>query len=139
MKASVQRTVSNSQTGRQPQSRTVKKTANATYTNGRLVHENSTYEDKNENDYAINSLKQQQRELEMMMNNHNIDDSLDDEEMPNVGIDEIDESREYSPSPNENDYYVDKRNVSNGNYARNHDVISSPESTPTKTVSIFSR
>lgn len=126
VKASVQRSVSHSQTGKPLKSRTIKQTSNAIYTNGKLVEQNNTYEQRNddENDHAINMLKQQQKELEMMMNNHNInDDTLDDEELPEVDIDEIDEG-------NENNY---RGQILNNDIARQN---GSNENTPTVKVHI---
>lgn len=72
-----------------------------------------------------------------MMNNHNLRDNLqlDNEEMPNMGIDEIDEGRNHSYSPNENEYYIEKKRVSNTNgNSRHYEDVSSAGSTPTRTI-----
>lgn len=75
-----------------------------------------------------------------MMNSHNLKDhlELDHEEMPNLGIDEIDDGRDCSYSPNENEYYTEKKRVSNTNGNTNensrHENNSSAGSTPTRTI-----
>lgn len=75
-KATVQRSITQSKNGKPPVTHSVKQTANAHFINGRLEDGNIDYEIRSNqtNADALHELRNQEKELEIMIKNYRIDD-----------------------------------------------------------------
>lgn len=52
---------------------------------------NENYEEQRHYDDKTNDVQAKDNDIVSLMNSHNLSDNIDDEEMPNVGLDEVDE------------------------------------------------
>lgn len=89
--------------------------------NGDETYEEHRFEDDNSNVYNSNS----HRDVIEMLNNHNLNDHLDNEEMPKIGFDEVDEIN--VPQTNKNSVSLGK--LSNLNGSRRIETKSTVRST----------
>lgn len=84
-KSTVQRSITQTRNGK-PVTYAARQSAEATFVNGELHSGNVDYQVRNDND-TLDLLKNQERELEILMKNHR----LDDEKFIEVGIEGVDD------------------------------------------------